>query len=133
MIEGSCHCGAVRWRFEGVPEGATACNCSVCRRYGALWAYGIEGEAITVSGETRIYSWGDKGLGFHACPTCNCIAWWKPIRTPEPGQDWLKRMGVNLRLADPDTVGAISVKHLDGFGAWTTVERAATCVADMWF
>lgn len=43
MVEGSCHCGAVRWRFAGVPESATACNCSVCRRYGALLAYDFEG------------------------------------------------------------------------------------------
>jgi hypothetical protein len=28
MIEGSCHCGAVRFSFEGVPDGATACNCT---------------------------------------------------------------------------------------------------------
>ena len=44
MIEGTCHCGAVRWRFSGIPESATACNCTVCRRYGALWAYDFEGE-----------------------------------------------------------------------------------------
>jgi hypothetical protein len=130
MIEGSCHCGAVHWRFEGVPESATACNCTVCRRYGALWVYGREGEEIEISGETRTYARGDKDLNFHACPTCNCIVWWKPVRT---GEDWLKRMGVNLRMADPEAVAAIPVKHLDGFGAWTTVERAATCVGDMWF
>jgi hypothetical protein len=39
MVEGSCHCGAVRWSFDGTPESATACNCTVCRRYGVLWAY----------------------------------------------------------------------------------------------
>jgi hypothetical protein len=48
MIQGSCHCGAVQWRFDGVPEGATACNCTVCRRYGVLWAYDFEDEGITV-------------------------------------------------------------------------------------
>ena len=51
-MDGSCHCGAVRWRFEGVPTSATSCNCSICRRHGALWAYGFEGEAFTISGET---------------------------------------------------------------------------------
>ena len=30
--------------MHGFPEGATACNCTACRRYGALWAYGHEGE-----------------------------------------------------------------------------------------
>ena len=44
MIEGSCHCGQVHWRYGPEPKGATACNCSVCRRYGALWIYGFHGE-----------------------------------------------------------------------------------------
>lgn len=130
MIEGSCHCGAVHWRLEGIPDHATACNCSICRRYGTLWAYGHEGEDIFVSGETRAYSWGDRDLGFHACPTCNCLAYWRPLKADENGR---RRMGVNLRLAEPDAVAAIPIKHLDGFGDWKTVERPAACVADMWF
>jgi len=44
MIEGSCHCGVVRWHFDGMPESATTCNCTVCRRYGVLWIYDFEGE-----------------------------------------------------------------------------------------
>src|SRR5258706_305888 len=54
MIQGSCLCGAVQWRFEGMPESATACNCTACRRYGALWAYDYEGEGINVTGPTRM-------------------------------------------------------------------------------
>ena len=54
-MKGSCHCGAVHWHFEGVPESATACNCSVCRRYGALWVYGFFGEQIDISGDTQTY------------------------------------------------------------------------------
>ena len=55
MIQGSCHCGAVQWRFEGMPDSATACNCTMCRRYGALWAYDFDGEGINVSGPTQTY------------------------------------------------------------------------------
>lgn len=48
-ISGCCHCGAVSWTHQGIPESATACHCTVCRRYGVLWAYGYEGENIVVS------------------------------------------------------------------------------------
>lgn len=58
MIEGVCLCGAVRWSFDGVPDSATACNCSACRRYGTLWAYDYENERIKVSGPTRMYARG---------------------------------------------------------------------------
>jgi hypothetical protein len=44
-----------------------SCNCSICRRHGALWAYGFEGEAFTVSGETSTYVWNRRSLAFHFC------------------------------------------------------------------
>ena len=62
MLEGSCHCGAVRWTFRGMPESVTACNCTVCRRYGVLWAYDYEGEGIHVSGPTTAYVRGSVDL-----------------------------------------------------------------------
>jgi hypothetical protein len=73
MIQGSCHCGAIRWQFEGQPDGATACNCTVCRRYGVLWAYDYEDEGIKVSGRTQPYVRG-KAIEFHFCPVCGCVA-----------------------------------------------------------
>ena len=41
-----------------MPESATACNCTACRRFGALWAYEFEGEGIDVSGPTQTYTRG---------------------------------------------------------------------------
>jgi hypothetical protein len=63
MIEGSCHCGNVRWRLDGTPESATSCNCTVCRRYGALWAYGHEDVDIRVFGPTQTYVRGRTQAG----------------------------------------------------------------------
>ena len=52
MLTGACHCGACHWTFDGDPGPATACNCTLCRRYGALWVYDYEGERISVLGAT---------------------------------------------------------------------------------
>ena len=95
-MDGSCHCGAVRWRFEGAPTSATACNCSICRRYGALWAYGFEGEAFTVSGETATYVWNREWLAFHFCARCACVVAWLATNR---GPDGRLRGAVTLRLA----------------------------------
>jgi len=129
MMEGACHCGAVRWRFDGIPKSATICNCSTCRRYGALWAYGAEGAGVEVSGETQTYVWGRRWLAFHFCPQCGGMAYW---RTTAPQRDGRHRMGVNLRLAPPDVVQAIPLIRHD------TETRAdlppdGRCVADVWF
>ena len=128
MIEGSCHCGAVRWRFEGTPESATACNCTVCRRYGVLWAYDFEDEQIHVSGPTNLYAWGDRKLGFHFCAGCGCVAYWRAIT---PGKDGRRRIAVNLRLAEPEAVGAIALDRFDGLVSFADLPRDGRCVADI--
>lgn len=131
MIEGTCHCAAVRWSFKGVPEEATACSCTVCRRYGTLWAYDFEGERIEVSGPTRVYVRGEGGLGFHFCPDCGCVAYWRGVR---PREDGRRRIAVNLRLAkDPQAVGGIVIDHFDGLESWKDLPRDGRCVRDMWF
>lgn len=130
MIQGSCDCGKVRWRFKGMPASATACNCTLCRRYGVLWAYDFEAEKIAVEGETRGYTRGPGETAFHFCLTCGCVAYWRRVVLNDDG--W-RRMAVNLRLAEPADVGAIPLKHLDGLDRWEHVPRDTQCVADIWF
>lgn len=129
MIEGTCACGAVKWRFEGTPEGATACSCTACRRYGTLWAYDHEGEGIHVSGPTTAYVRGD-ALGFHFCPTCGCMAYWRGLKTNAEGK---RRIAVNLRLADPKAVADVPIDHFDGLDTWEDLPRDGRCVRDYWF
>ncbi|MCB1381174.1 MAG: GFA family protein [Alphaproteobacteria bacterium] len=130
MIEGACHCGKVQWRFDGIPEGATACNCTVCRRYGVLWAYAHEGEGIDVSGPTQVYTCGKPSLGFHFCPTCGCVAYWRALA---PGPDGRRRIAVNLRLAEPEAVAEIPIDHFDGLDTFDDLPRDGRCVKDYWF
>jgi len=129
MIEGSCHCGAARWRFDGVPESATACNCTVCRRYGVLWAYGHDGDDIHVSGPTRIYRRG-ADIDFHFCETCACVVAWRG-RKPEPGGK--HRIAVNLRLAEPEDVAEIPLEHFDGLHTFDDLGQDGRRVKDVWF
>ena len=130
MIEGSCHCGGVRWQLDGTPESATACNCTVCRRYGALWAYGHEGEDVHVSGETRSYlRQAESILGFHFCPGCGCVAYWRAA-APYEGR---RRLAVNLRLAEPEAVAAIPIQRFDGLTGWRDLPRDGRCISDVWF
>ena len=129
MIEGRCHCGAVSWQFDGVPEGATACNCTVCRRYGVLWGYDYEGEKISVSGPTRFYARG-KAIEFHFCPNCGCVAFW---RAQKLGDDGRRRIAVNLRLAEPEQVASIPIDHFDGLDKFDDLPRDGRLVKHMWF
>lgn len=133
MLTGTCHCGAVRWSFDGIPESATACNCSVCRRYGVLWIYDYEGERIEVSGPTSVYRNKDAAepsLEFHFCSGCGCVVSWRGLRTDAEGR---RRCAVNLRLTEPGPVAHLPIDHFDGLDAFDDLPRDGRRVADMWF
>ncbi len=110
MIEASCHCGAVRFTVETAPDELTDCNCSVCRRYGALWAYyqAPQVRFDPASGPTDVYLWGRRQLGFHRCRACGCLTHWAAVDRR------YTRMGVNARLMPPEVLAAVPVMPFDG-------------------
>ena len=128
MIEGSCHCGSVRWNFTGTPEYATSCNCTLCRRWGALWAYGFKDEEFRVSGATQAYLRDPKTIEFHFCQNCGCVGYWC---TPGPGADGRFYGAVNLRLAEPSAIAAVPINYFDGLDKFEALPRDGRCVADV--
>jgi len=133
MIVGTCHCGSVRWTFDGMPESVTACNCTLCRRYGTLWIYDYEGERISVTGPTQAYTRSDAAnpaLEIHFCAICACVISWRGRRTDDHGR---RRVAVNLRLTEPGPVAHLPIDHFDGLETFDDLPRDDRCVADMWF
>ena len=102
MVEASCHCSRVRIDVPQSPETVNECTCSICRRYGTLWAY-YSPQLVKVSppsGATDIYLWGERRLEFHRCKDCGCITHWAAV---DKSYD---RMGVNARLMQPAVLAA---------------------------
>ena len=106
MIESSCHCGRVRLEMETAPEEVNSCNCSICRRYGTLWAYYSPKRVrvIPESGATDIYMWNERIIEFHRCKTCGCVTHWAPADKS------FDRMGVNARLMAPEVLAKARVR-----------------------
>jgi hypothetical protein len=129
VLKGTCHCGSVEWTFDGMPDSATTCNCTVCRRYGALWIYDYEDERIRLTGETAAYVRG-KALSFHFCPTCGCVVCWRSLKMEEGGR---QRMAVNLRLTEPGPVEHLPIQHFDGLDTFEDLPVDHRCVKDHWF
>jgi hypothetical protein len=60
MLRANCHCGAISLSVPSEPEYLIDCNCSICRRYGALWAL-YERVTVHFDGHpenTTAYVWG---------------------------------------------------------------------------
>ncbi|HWF00250.1 MAG TPA: GFA family protein [Caulobacteraceae bacterium] len=133
MLTGSCHCGRASWTYEAEPDHATACNCTLCRRTGGLWAYGYEGEGVAVAGPVSSYIRADEpdpSLANLFCPSCGNMVAWRGLKLDDQGR---RRMAVNLRLADPDTVAAVPVERFDGLDSWRRLPSDGRCVRDMAF
>jgi hypothetical protein len=72
MIRASCHCGAVRLEIDVPPSEVTECNCSICRRYGVLWAYYPLDRVRVLPSDppTDVYMWNGRTTEFHRCGNC---------------------------------------------------------------
>lgn len=133
MLKGTCHCGALSWTLEGDPGSITACNCTLCRRYGALWAYDYENERIQLAGPSKTYTRpgkADPALEMHFCATCGCVAAWRGLRLESDGR---RRVAVNVRLAEPEAVAHLPIDHFDGLDTFDDLPRDGRCVRDLWF
>ena len=132
MLEGSCHCGSAKWTLNVAPERVTACNCSLCSRLGALWSYDYENEGIKLYGKTSVYIRSDlenPELEVHFCPKCGGVIAWRARNLDEDGR---RRMAVNIRLADPELVAALPIKHFDGSDTFKALPSEGKCVRDLW-
>lgn len=133
MISGSCHCGAVHFTFDGSPGAVTACNCTICRRYGALWAYDFDGHGVRVQTAPLalgVYLRGSRSIGFHFCKTCACITHWRGLK---PLADGRTRIAVNLRMALPSDVATLALQRFDGLNSFEDLPLDGRCVVDIWF
>jgi hypothetical protein len=114
MLTATCHCVAVTITVPRRPRTITNCNCSICRRYGVLWAY-YQAETVRVQATpaaTEPYRRGPKVLEFVRCTSCGCVTHWQRV-VPVPGS----KMGVNARLFVPEDLGPVRIRLLDG-AAW---------------
>lgn len=108
-VAASCHCGACILAVAVAPVEVTDCNCSICRRYGVLWAYYTPADVdLSGIGTTDTYVWANRSIAFHRCAGCGCVTHWAAV---DPAR---QRMGVNARLFASEVLAAARVRCLDG-------------------
>jgi len=111
--QGACHCGAVSFAVDDTPKWLTRCNCSACRRFGALWFHTRPAHfTLTAAKDATIaYVWGDKLLAFQSCRSCGCTTHFSPLEASGG-------MAVNMNMADPQSIKDIPIRHFDGADTW---------------
>ena len=110
MIKAACHCTAVRLEIEEAPSWVLDCNCTLCRRYGALWAYYEPGKVKIVRGAdaTETYVWAQRRFAFHRCKVCGCITHHTAFDTDPP-----RIRAVNARMMPTLDPASVRLHHTD--------------------
>ncbi len=110
--EGSCHCGAVRFVFRS--EEITAgkrCNCSICRRKGAVVSvkYYPPEDFESVEGLDKLttYQFGDLDVYHHFCSTCGIYPF-------HDGPAFPGKYRVNLGCVEGVDAFQIPIELIDG-------------------
>ena len=118
MLNGSCHCGNVRIEVPDHPPALVLCNCTICRRNGALWAFYARDE-LRLSGHpehTRGYVWGARTITTFHCTGCGSVTHWEPLK-PDAA-----KFGINMRNFDPHEMGDVRLRRFDGADTWAYID-----------
>jgi hypothetical protein len=85
--EGSCHCGAIRFSYDGAPiERGLRCNCSLCSKKGAMMtSEAIPSDEFTINAEESalgLYQFGAKTAKHYFCKKCGIYTFHETARMP---------------------------------------------------
>jgi hypothetical protein len=108
---GSCHCGAVAFAVALDLEQALECNCSICTKLGAVWAFAPKAKMTLKSGAADLgdYQFGKKRLHHRTCRHCGIEVFAEGV-----APDGTPTVGVNLRCLDDVDVKKLQPRLHDG-------------------
>ena len=120
MFVVKCHCENLKLVANKAPSSITSCNCSICNRLGALWAYyDLKNVEILSTGKPiDTYSWGEKTITYHRCGECGCTTHYTATES-----DGSELIAINCRMASLSEVSNIPVRAFDGLGTWKYLDE----------
>jgi hypothetical protein len=110
-LEGSCHCGRIAFTLEGEVGDVIDCNCSMCRRKGALLA-AFPREALslkTPEADMGTYKFNKHLIDHHFCLTCGISPF-----SEGKGRDGKAMTMVNVRCLPDVDLSGLKVIAYDG-------------------
>jgi hypothetical protein len=111
---GGCQCGAVRYAVEVDLDRTVTCNCSRCRRLGAILAFAPAQKFALESGEGAMteYRFNKHAIGHLFCASCGIQSFSRGT-TP----DGVDMVAINARCLDHVDVALLTPTPYDGASA----------------
>lgn len=110
-IHGSCHCGRVAFSADLEPTEAIDCNCSICRRKGALLAFAAPDKFTLETPREALstYTFRKHVIRHHFCEVCGCAPF-----SEGTGPDGQPMVAINLRCVEGLDLSKIKIMPFDG-------------------
>jgi hypothetical protein len=105
VYQGSCHCGAVKFEVETEVSPATRCNCSLCRRKGALMSPVFPAGSLKVlagQDDLTLYQFNTRVAKHFFCKHCGIYPFHQTRKDPS---GWRVNLGC-LEGVDPYSIEA---------------------------
>src|SRR5690606_20379524 len=110
QYEGSCHCGAVRFKADVDLAQPITCNCSYCSRRGSALAFTPAGNFTLEKGEERLteYRFNTKTIQHLFCSVCG-------IESFARGQmpDGTRMVAVNVPCLEGVDLDTLAIRQFD--------------------
>jgi len=117
---GSCHCGRTRFEVDLDLDHVRSCDCSVCRKRGAL-IHRAETEQLrllTPLEDLTLYQWHTQAAEDYFCPTCGILPFRRPShRTSQEIADGVPEFtgrAVNVRCLEGIDLDVLPVRRIYG-------------------
>ncbi|HXU71191.1 MAG TPA: GFA family protein [Polyangia bacterium] len=109
---GSCHCGNVKYEVQDLTiDKVVSCNCSMCRRKGALLAFvpATQFKLISGEGDLKNYHFNRNVIDHLFCGNCGVSSF---ARGKRP--DGTPIAALNVRCLDGVDLDKLDIQHFDG-------------------
>jgi len=117
---GSCHCGDTRFEVDLDLDHVRVCDCSICRRRGAL-IHRVPNDALRVltpMANLTLYQWHTQTAEDYFCRRCGILPFRRPRKRTtseaQAGAPVFDGWGINVRCLDDVELDQIPIKRVYG-------------------
>jgi len=109
--QGGCHCGRVRYEAQADLAQVIDCNCSICVKRGALWAFVKAPQFKLLQGEDALtdYQFGQKKIHHLFCRSCGIGSFSRGV-----APDGEAMFAINVNCLDGVDAAKLKLTPFDG-------------------
>lgn len=106
---GSCHCGAVTFSIRTDLSYSVRCDCSICRRHGAIMVRCDQDDLVVHTGQEQLVAYRfNSEVAIHSfCGTCGVYTFHKMRKLPD-------KYGVNAGCLEGVDLAALTPIFIEG-------------------